>query len=73
MNEITTVGVDLAKEVIAVGAADRSGKTVFTRVFRRAAFAAWRHTCRRACLGWKRAGRRTTGRAGSRVTATRRD
>jgi len=41
MNEITTVGVDLAKEVIAVGAADRSGKTVFTRVFRRAAFAAW--------------------------------
>ena len=41
MNEITTVGVDLAKEVIAVGAADRSGKTVFTRVFRRDAFAAW--------------------------------
>ena len=41
MNEITTVGVDLAKEVIAVCAADRSGKTVFTRVFRREAFAAW--------------------------------
>src|ERR1700694_4073918 len=41
MNEITTVGVDLAKEVIAVGAADRSGKTVFTRIFRREAFAAW--------------------------------
>jgi transposase len=41
MNEITTVGVDLAKEVIAVCAADRSGKSVFTRVFRREAFAAW--------------------------------
>jgi transposase len=41
MNEITTVGVDLAKEVIAVCAADRSGKIVFTRVFRREAFAAW--------------------------------
>ena len=41
MNEITTVGVDLAKEVIAVCAADRSGKTVFTRVFHRDAFAAW--------------------------------
>lgn len=41
MNEITTVGVDLAKEVIAVCGADRSGKTVFTRVFRRDAFAAW--------------------------------
>src|SRR5271167_3328482 len=41
MNEITTVGVDLAKEVIAVCGADRSGKTVFTRIFRREAFAAW--------------------------------
>ena len=41
MNEITTVGVDLAKEVIAVCAADGSGKTVFTRVFHRDAFAAW--------------------------------
>jgi transposase len=41
MNEITTVGVDLAKEVIAVCAADRSGKIVFTRVFHRDAFAAW--------------------------------
>lgn len=41
MNEITTVGVDLAKEVIAVCAADRSGKTVFTRVFHRDAFAVW--------------------------------
>jgi transposase len=41
MNEITTVGVDLAKEVIAVCAADRSGKIVFTRLFPREAFAAW--------------------------------
>ena len=41
MNEITTVGVDLAKEVIAVCGADRLGKTVFTRIFRREAFAAW--------------------------------
>jgi transposase len=41
MNEITTVGVDLAKEVIAVCTADRSGKTGLMRVFRREAFAAW--------------------------------
>jgi transposase len=41
MNEITTVGVDLAKEVIAVCAADRAGRIVFTRIFRREAFAAW--------------------------------
>ena len=39
MNEITTVAVDLAKEVIAVCGADRAGKTVFGRVFRRDAFA----------------------------------
>jgi Transposase len=41
MNEITTVGVDLAKEVIAVCAADRSGRIVYTRVFGRDAFAQW--------------------------------
>ena len=41
MDEITTVGVDLAKEVIAVCAADRAGRIVFTRIFRRDAFAAW--------------------------------
>ncbi len=41
MNEITTVGVDLAKEVIAVCAADRAGRIVFTRIFRRDTFATW--------------------------------
>ena len=41
MSEITTVGVDLAKEVIAVCAADRAGRIVFTRVFGRESFAAW--------------------------------
>ena len=41
MSEITTVGLDLAKEVIAVCGADRSGRVVFQRVFRRDSFAAW--------------------------------
>jgi transposase len=41
MNEIITVGVDLAKEIIAVCAAAGSGKSVSTRVFRRDAFAGW--------------------------------
>jgi hypothetical protein len=72
MNEITTVGVDLAKEVIAVCGADRSGKTVFTRVFRRERSLPGRYNCRRACSGWKPAVRRTTGRAGSPVMATHR-
>ena len=41
MNEITTVGVDLAKNVIAVCAADRSGRIVLRRVFCRQGFAEW--------------------------------
>jgi transposase len=41
MNEITTVGVDLAKEVIAVCAADRCGRVVLQREYRRDSFAAW--------------------------------
>lgn len=39
--DITTVGVDLAKEVITVCAQDRAGRTVQTRNVRAAEFAAW--------------------------------
>jgi transposase len=41
MNEITTVGVDLAKDVIVVCAGDASGKTVYFRQFGFGAFAMW--------------------------------
>ena len=41
MNEITTVGVDLAKNVIVVCAGDASGKTVYFRQFSFGAFAVW--------------------------------
>jgi len=41
MSEITTVGVDLAKEVIALCAADGAGRIVFTRIFGREPFVAW--------------------------------
>ncbi|RPI30201.1 MAG: IS110 family transposase [Hyphomicrobiaceae bacterium] len=41
MNEITTVGVDLAKEVIVVCAGDAEGRTVFFRQFSFAGFAEW--------------------------------
>jgi transposase len=41
INEITTVGVDLAKEVIVVCAGDAEGRTVFFRQFSFAGFAEW--------------------------------
>lgn len=41
MNEITTVGVDLAKEVIVVCAGDGEGRAVFFRQFSFAGFAEW--------------------------------
>ena len=41
MSEITTVGVDLAKEVIVVCGADARGRVVLRKQFSCAAFAAW--------------------------------
>jgi transposase len=41
MNEITTVGVDLAKELIVVCAGDASGRALFFKQFGCAGFAAW--------------------------------
>jgi transposase len=41
MNEITTVGVDLAKEVIVVCAGDAGGRAVYFRQFSFQGFAAW--------------------------------
>ncbi len=41
MNEITTVGVDLAKEVIVVCAADAVGRPVYFKQFSFAGFAVW--------------------------------
>ncbi len=63
MNEITTVGVDLAKEVIVVCAGDAGGRTVYFRQFSFYGFGQWAATCRRAPLGWRHAAQRITGRA----------
>jgi transposase len=41
MNQITTVGVDLAKEVIVVCAGDAQGRTVYFKQFSFAGFAEW--------------------------------
>jgi transposase len=47
MTEITTVGVDLAKEVIVVCAGDRAGRPVYTRQFTFHGFAQWAATLER--------------------------
>src|SRR5215472_2595624 len=41
MNQITTLGVDLAKSVIVVCAADASGRTLFFKQFSFSGFGAW--------------------------------
>ena len=41
MDEITTVGVDLAKEVIVVCGANREGRAVYFRQFSFRGFAEW--------------------------------
>jgi transposase len=41
MDQITTVGVDLAKEVIVVCAADASGRALFFKQFSFLGFSAW--------------------------------
>jgi len=51
MSEITTIGVDLAKEVIVVCAGDRSGRPLFSRQFTFHGFAQWAATLSRATFG----------------------
>jgi hypothetical protein len=47
MNQITTVGVDLAKEVIVVCSGDAEGRTAYFKQFSFAGFAEWAGEARR--------------------------
>ena len=51
MSEITTVGVDLAKDVIVVCAGDRAGRPIYTRQLSFQGFAQWAATLRQATFG----------------------
>ena len=51
MNEITTVGVDLAKDVIVVCAGDRQGRPVYTRQLSFQGFALWAANLPKATFG----------------------
>ena len=70
MNEITTVGADLAKEVIVVCAADERGQTLFFKQFSFLGFSSWAANSPPCKSGWRRAAPRTTGRACSRGWVT---
>lgn len=41
MSNITTIGIDLAKEVFAVCAMDMTGAVVYHKVLKRDAFISW--------------------------------
>jgi transposase len=51
MSEITTVGVDLAKEVIVICAGDKAGRPVFRRQFTYHGFAQWAGNLAQATFG----------------------
>ncbi len=62
MNEITTVGLDLAKHVFQVHGVDAEGTTVLRKQLRRSQVLAFFSRLPRCLVGWRRVRRRTTGR-----------
>ena len=56
MNEITTVGVDLAKEVIVVCAADAQGRAQYFKQFSFEGFAEWAVKLSRCTFGMEACG-----------------
>src|SRR5437762_14264979 len=65
MGEVTTIGLDLAKQVFQVHGVDAKGATVLRKQLRRAQVLAFFSGFHPVWLGWKRVPRRTTGRASS--------
>jgi transposase len=62
MEKITTVGIDLAKQVMAVCAMDAEGRMVMRKVLRRDQVLRWTATLPQCVVRWKRAVELTTGR-----------
>ena len=73
MNEITTVGVDIAKEVIVVCAADAQGRPIYFKQFSFSSFAEWAANLPPCLIAMRRAARRITGPDISADTVTRRN
>jgi hypothetical protein len=62
MNEITAIGLDLAKHVFQVRGVDAAGATVLRKQLRRSQVLAFFSRLPRCLVGWRRVRRRTTGR-----------
>lgn len=65
MSKVSIIGVDLAKQVFQLHGNDRRGHTVFGKQLKRDQVLAFLAT-QPACLVWRPAVERTTGRARSR-------
>ena len=63
MKEVTTIGLDLAKNVFQVHGVDHTGAVVVRRALRRSQVLAWFAKLPRAWSGWRRAPRLITGGA----------
>ena len=72
MGKLTTVGIDLAKDVIAVCVLDVHGTVIERRIFRREAFARWAEQLPASMSLWRRVVRPITGVAGLPHAVTRR-
>ena len=69
--EVTTIGIDLAKNVFALSGADGRGRVVIRRQLRRAQVLGFMAGCRAAWWEWRPAAERSTGRASSPRSGTR--
>ena len=69
MDEITTVGLDLAKRVFQVHGADAKGRLVLQKKLRREDVLSFSQSSRLALSAWKLAPRRITGPARSVIWA----
>jgi hypothetical protein len=63
--EVTTIGIDLAKNVFAVSAADETGRVILRRQLRRHQVLGFRRPLNPAWWAWRRAAARITGPARS--------
>ena len=68
--QVSTIGIDLAKNVFQVHGVDTAGKVVITKKLRRSQVLSCSRSCRLAWSAWKRAPRRIIGRASSRRSGT---
>ncbi len=61
MNEVITIGVDLAKNVFQVHGVDAAGETVIRRQLRRSRLCHFSRSCLAVLLAWKPAPRPIIG------------